>query len=224
MAVRFYMPSSGAAPISPAVDAAWERSASVFFRAPSPTVRSNTTLTDKSALFGATTTSQTCWAQFITDTLDLDQLIGGTVSMVIRGLEFSLSEDLHLAFNLWVVTPTLTNRGTLKLQHATATEYAVTAETRIFNAITLTATNCSAGDRLVMEVGMHGVTPANGGNNVLRFGDQSATADFALTSGLTTDLNPWWSLSQNVTFGAPVDAFPLPGGHSRRRRNIQRGL
>jgi hypothetical protein len=216
------MPAGGPGPISPPVDPAWERALGIFYRAPSPVVKSNSALTDRSALFGSTATSQTCYAQFITDTLNVDQTIAGTVSMVIRGLEQNLSEDLHLAFNLWICTPTLTNRGTLKLQHAAATEFAVTAQTRIFSAVALTSVAGIAGDRLVMEVGLHGVTPANTGQNILRFGDPTATADFALTSGLTTDLVPWWELSQNVTYGTPA-TFALEG-FSKRRKNIPRRL
>jgi hypothetical protein len=218
------MPVTGTPLISPAVDTQWERSASVFFRAPAVRTKSNTALTDKSALFGSTATSQTCWAQFVSETLDVNQTIAGTVSLVIRGLEQNLSEDLSLAFSLRVIAPNLTVRGTLHLQHAAATEFAVTAQTRIFSAVALTSVNALGGDHVVMEVGFHGVTPANTGSNILRFGDPTAIADFALTSGLTTDLVPWYELSQTLTFGAPPPQDPYQGGSSYRRRNILRRL
>jgi hypothetical protein len=221
---RHYFPLTGTPDIAPAVDAAWERSIASFTRFPTSTTKQNTPLTDITALFGATTTSQTCWRQWITDQLDSDQTISGTVSIVVRGLEANLAEDCHLAFSLRAITPSLAVRGTLALQHAAATEWAVTAQTRIFSGLAITSTPCLAGDRLVMEVGMHGVTPANANNLTMRFGDPTAVADFALTSGLTTDLVPWWELSQNLTFGPPTPVFVLPGGHPWRRRNILRRL
>jgi hypothetical protein len=224
MAIRFYFSLIGLAGAAPPVDANWERSIASFTRFPAPTTKQNSALADVTALFGSTTTSQTCWRQWVSDTLDVDQTIAGTVSMVVRGLEANLTEDCHLAFSLRVITPTLAVRGTLRLQHAAATEWATTAQTRIHSALALTSTPCFAGDRLVMEVGMHGVTPANANNLTMRFGDPTATADFALTSGLTTDLVPWWELSQNVTFGIPTPMFVLPGGHAGRRRNILRRL
>ena len=36
------------------------------------------------------------------------------------------------------------------------------------------------------------------------FGDPTATSDFALTAGLTTDLVPWAEISANLTFGITI--------------------
>ena len=210
MATRLYMPAvvgAPAAPIAPAVDTAWERSSSTFYRAKTATTKSNTSLADASAQFASTATSQTCWAQFVSEALDVDQTITGTMSMVIRGSEASLAEDLHLAFSLRVITPALGVRGQLLLFHATSTEFGTIPQTRIHSARALTSVAALAGDYIVMEVGFHGVTPANANpSGVLRFGDPTAGADFALTSGLTTDDVPWFELSQNITFGAPPPA------------------
>lgn len=118
--------------------------------------------------------------------------------------ETSTSGDAHLAFSARVMQgDTSSVRGTLLLYHATSTEFPLTASaaTRIHNARAITTVNALAGDRIMLDIGIHGVTPANE-NMQMRFGDPTGTADFALTAALTTDLVPWWELSSTLTFGA----------------------
>ena len=147
--------------------------------------------------------------------------------MVVGKLgETTLSGDTHLAFNLWVVKPDGTSRGVLKLQHATATEYPLiaSAATRIHSAISLTSVAALSGDRIVMEIGLHGVTPAAEAIQ-MRSGDPTATADFALTSALTTDLDPWFELSQTLTFGPLTFSGPVTGtGLSTAKIGSKRGI
>lgn len=212
MATRLYLPTSGTAGSSPTVDANWERSIAAFSRHPMSTTKTNTALTTYTALFGATTTTQTCWKQWVSDTLDVDQTITGTMSMVIgKCAETTTNGDAHLAFSLRVMQgDTSTARGTLLLFHNTSTEFPLVAAaaTRIHSARALTSVAALAGDRIVCEIGIHAVTPANE-NMQLRFGDPTATADFALTAALTTDLDPWLELSQNITFGTAAAGQPF---------------
>lgn len=176
------------------------------------TTKTNTALTTYTALFGATTTSGTCWKQWVSDTLNVDQAISGTMSMVVgKCAETTTNGDAHLAFSLRVMQgDTSTARGTLLQFIATSTEFPLVAAaaTRIHSARALTLVNALAGDRIVCEIGIHAVTPANE-NMQLRFGDPTATADFALTAALTTDLVPWLELSQNITFGAAAAGQPM---------------
>lgn len=203
MATRMYMPSSGSGAITVTPRSDWERSIAAATTRAAPTTKSNTALTNVAALFGATTTDQTRWMSFVTDTLDTAQTITGTFSMVVAGLEAAISEDAHLAYMLRVMQDATTERGLLASSMATGTEFTTAQQTRIFSAVAVSSVAAQAGDRLCLEVGIHGVTPANAANITLRFGDPTATGDFALTSGLTTDLVPWWELSQNITFGTP---------------------
>jgi hypothetical protein len=204
-----YLPSSGTAPTSPTQRADWERAFSGAVFLPLVTTKSNTALTDLAGLHGGTNTGQSRWASFVSDTLDSNQTITGTFSMVVRGLEASLAEDAHLAFMLRVMQgDTSTERGLLASVMATTTEFTTSAQTRIHNAVAVSSVSALAGDRLCLEVGIHAVTPANAANITLRFGDPTATGDFALTSGLTTDLVPWAELSQTLTFGTPSAGGP----------------
>jgi hypothetical protein len=179
------------------------------------TTKANTALTTISGVFGATTTSQTRYHTFVSDTLDVAQTIAGTFSIVIgKCAETTTSGDAHLAYALRVVTGAGVHRATLATVMATSTEFPLVASaaTRIHNATAVTSFACNAGDRLVLEIGIHGVTPANEVMQ-MRIGDPTATGDFALTAALTTDLDPWGELSQTVTFGTPA-VTSLPGSLS----------
>lgn len=208
MPSRFYFSTTAHAlsPITPRAD--WERSIAAAVTKQSPTVKSNTALADTAALMGSTATSQTRWMSFLTDPLPTNFTFttAHTVSMVVRGLESGLTEDAHLAFVLRVMQgDTSTERGLLLAFMATSTEFTTAAQTRIHAARAFGANvNALAGDRLCLEVGIHAVTAANAANITLRFGDPSGTADFALTSGLTTDLCPWWEISPDVFASAVV--------------------
>jgi hypothetical protein len=136
--------------------------------------------------------------------------------------ETTLSGDTHLAYVVRVVSGDgAVIRGVIGLYHATSTEYPLVASaaTRIHSARVngATAFSSQAGDRIIIELGLHGVTPALESIQ-MRFGDPSATGDFALTAGLTTDLCPWVELSRTVVFGSPgytltadVGTFNLAG-------------
>ena len=129
--------------------------------------------------------------------------------MVIRCLEAAAQTDSHLVYSIRVVSSDgATVRGTVGLFHATSTEFVTSAATRIHAARTDGAENFTsyAGDRIIIEIGVHGVTPSLTAVT-LRTGDPSATTDFALTAALTTDLCPWVELSRTVAFGtAPITA------------------
>src|SRR3990172_12517698 len=164
MATRFYLPTAGTPGPSPTPDTAWERAIAAATTWPMPTAKSNSALTTYTSLFGATATSQTRWHSWVSDTLNVNQTISGTMSMVIgKCAETSTSGDAHLAFSARVMQgDTSVVRGTLLLYHATSTEFPLiaSAATRIHSARVFTANvNAQAGDRLVLEIGLHGVTP-----------------------------------------------------------------
>jgi hypothetical protein len=211
VATRLYLPLTGTSPVAPPHDAAWEVQSTNSF--PTSGTKLNSALVDVTIdPISLTSTHQEEFGQWITGTLDVNQTISGTVSIVVRGLESAATANAHLAFSLRVIKPDLTDRGVLLLQHAAATEFVTAAETRIHNALAIATVNGLAGDRIVMEVGGHFVTPASGTTLTLRLGDPSATGDFALTSGLTTDLCPWFELSQTLTFGSAPSAPPPSSG------------
>lgn len=205
MATRLYLPSSGTPPLaSLAVDSNWELTDSLT-RLPTKASESDTTKTDIQRTWPATTTQQWCWFQYQSPPLleGYSWTTSDTVSMVIRCLEAAAQVDSHLAYVVRVVSGDgSTVRGVIGLYHATSSEFATTAETRIHSARTDGASNFSsqAGDRIIVEIGLHGVTPT-ANYAIMRVGDPVAYSDFPLTAGLSSDLNPWVELSRTIQFG-----------------------
>lgn len=208
MATRIYLPSSGTAPLgSLAVDTNWELSGSLV-RLPCDTAKSNTPLTQKSGQWSSATTQQWVWTQFQSPpmTAGYSWTTSDTVSMVIKVAESIAQGDSHLAYVVRVVSGDgATIRGVIGLYHATSTEYPTslaTIATRIHNARTAGATNFSSiiGDRIIIEIGHHGVTPDVAAIVYHNYGDPSAVQDQILAAGETTDYCPWVELSRTVSF------------------------
>lgn len=212
MATRFYLPVGGSPPTLPAFTSSWESSVSAQ-RWPAVRSKSNTALAQYVKRFPSTTTQQMLFHQWISEPLSANQSISGTMSMVVKTYEGNAAVDSHLAFVLKVMQGDSTTlvRGTLLQYHATSTEKTTAWQTRIHSARAITTVNALAGDRIVIEIGSHGVTPSTAYDDGLKFGDPSATNDYALTSGLTTDLCPWVELSATLTFGTPATPQLLAG-------------
>jgi hypothetical protein len=217
MATRFYLPASGTVPLaSLGFDANWELSNSVS-RYPCFITKTNTSLADVARTWPATDTQQWVFFQFQSQvmTAAYSWTTSDTVSMVMRGLQAAAQTDSYLVYSVRVVSGDgATVRGTVGLYHSTGTgEFTTSAQTRIHSARTDDASNFSSsiGDRVIIEIGVHGITPSATAVT-LRIGDPSATADFALTSGLTTDLCPWVELSRDVSFTHPNFVFQTGWG------------
>lgn len=206
MPSRFYLCSTGSqpAPTNPAFDAGWEQTGQAV-RLPldlkarqGPT----TALTNSSAItVPITTTQQILCYQFTSRQIFLPARLDASClfSMVIRGLENATTNNVFLAAILRAFSADGgTNLGTLFSSMTNAgTEFAVTAATRIFSQTAITALTLSVPYRLVLEVGGHAQAPSAAGSYTYRVGC-AAASDFALTSALTTDLNPWMELSRNL--------------------------
>lgn len=161
-----------------------------------------TALADSAAITVPITTTQQILAyQFVSNQIfnpvRLDASV--TLSMVLRGLENATTTNVFLAYVLRAFSADgLTALATLASSMTNAgTEFVATAATRIFNAIALTAATLNQPWRLVIDVGGHAQAPTVAGTYTYRAGNNAAT-DFALTSALTTDLNPWIELSANL--------------------------
>lgn len=217
MATRFYLPAegSGAAAISPAFDAGWEQTAQgtrlKLLRKTGLSALS--TLADTGTrTVPITTTQDILCNQWVSDEIPSQRFIG-TVSYVGRVLESALTANITLALVVRVVNTDLTVRGTLFSTFSVDTEFAATAATRIQAASAVTALTTLPGDRLVIEVGGHATGPTAATTYTMRFGNSAAT-DFALTTALTTDLNPWIEFSQNIWSTDSNNFQSLKGGGS----------
>lgn len=225
MATRFYLPDTGTAPFAAAdatiLNAAWEQSAG-YSTLPTDTVKSNTAHTAGSPRAKNSTTANNDRLDRVyvsSKQLAAGTIAAGTFSAVIRTIQSAATTDAWLQIMIRVVSSDGTvSRGviyggsTATTESATAgdeaQEYATSSQTRIKNALATSAVTAQAGDRIQIEIGarINGTTTSDTFTH--RYGDETATADFALTAGLTTDLVPWVELSQNLTWvSAPVASF-----------------
>lgn len=210
MATRLYFQASGTTAVNPAFDAGWEQTGSAT-RIPMPrklTLSAATALTNSAAItIPITTTQQILNFQFVSDDVFAPIRITAQdlFSMVIRCSENAGTNNAFLAYVLRAMSQDgSTSIGTLASSMTnTGTEFPTTANsaTRIFgngtSTIALTATTINQPWRIVLEVGAHAQGPTAAGSFIQRVGS-SASTDFALTSALTTDLNPWMELSCNL--------------------------
>lgn len=217
MATRFYLPGSASVPpVDPSPGAIWDVTTGYDTRS-TDTVKSNTAITTAARAKGSTV----AWD----DRLDVvfvsarqlaaQTISAGTFSMVARAVESATTGDFYLQTRIKVVSPDgSVERGDLfsgeTLTAVVATvgarneEFGTTSATRIKNAIATSAVTAQQGDRIVISVGARGGGTTSATTFNLRFGDPTATADFALTSGLTTDLCPWVELSNTLVWSVPT--------------------
>ena len=206
MATRFYFPRSGTAGISPNVDAGWEITAvtrrPLVYKGRLSLIEA---LANETAVtVPITTTQDIVGFQFVSEPLRA-QIISGTFGLVIRTFENANTNNVTLAVVVRAISQDLAIRGTLVSNfNVDASEFNLTASaaTRIANAVAVTQTTVQDGDRIVVEVGGHAAAPSAAGSYTMRFGTNAAS-DFALTSGLTTDLNPWCEFSANIFADLP---------------------
>jgi hypothetical protein len=199
MATRYYLPSSGGAAVSPAIDASWSADSRLTAAAIAlVTAKTNTALTDNA---GGNTTSE-CLAQYVSAPIGVVNFNTTTVSFVARGLRQGAGGPTGT-----VVIRLRHSDGTFTtLLSATlldASWPATTKTTRILNAVALANVTSQNNDRIVVEIGNGTATTSPG---TINFGDVSATADYALTTGLTTALDPW------IEFSA---AIPAPAANAQ---------
>ncbi len=211
MATRFWFQSTGSPSISPNFDAGWEQTGSATRRPMTDKKQASTVsaLTNSSAItIPITTTQQILAYQFISDQIFLPVRLDASVlfSMVVRCSENATTNNAFLAYVLRAlgVDGSNTVLATLASSMTNAgTEFAVTASaaTRIFGngttTVALTASSLLQPWRLCLEFGAHAQAPTAAGAFIQRIGCDNAS-DFALTSALTTNLNPWMELSVNL--------------------------
>ena len=215
-ATRFRLSSTGTPSLSPAFDASWEQTGSVTRLIMLAGQKDGSALTNFTGTVPITTTQDILVAQFVSAPFSYRTRILGTCSMVIRDSESAGTANAHLAYSLRSYRPSTSAFQALASNFATQTEDGTTASTRIWSAQALTATTVEPGDVLVFEVGIHAAAPTAATSAVRRFGMPAGVADFALTSGLTTDLCPWLEIQSEVLQSVGLENFQsmkVPDGY-----------
>ena len=203
MVTRLYLQSSGVPAISDlAVSSIW--GVNDVIRLPTATQKSGTALTTRTLPWAGTATANWCWWQFQSPAFTNNILLttAHTLSLVIgKCAETTGSADTKLSASIRVVDTAGATRGTLYETISIGSEFDLmaSASTRIISVTALIANvSCSVGDRLIIELGVTGITPVVE-DIQMRIGDPIDIADFALT-GVTTDLVSWLELSADIEF------------------------
>lgn len=198
MSTRFYLESTTITnPINPAFNTSSFQDTTSW----SPTQKHLSPVTPQSTAITNITEpsiaggSSTAAFQFISPQLNGAQSVSGTVSGIMKVLGISANDNYAVSLDVWTSTGTLrgnlfhsisnTGQGTLwpTSSEATAT---------IWNAASITTVSASDGDYIGLQIG--GDTGAITGSRQLQIGSNGGS-DYALTDGLTTNLNPWIQLN-----------------------------
>lgn len=230
MATRFYLPSAGSAPVSPA---SWlfPQQATSPLTLPALTAVSTTAMTSKTESRSATVVgSPVGMFRWVSRALAA-QTVSGTISGQMRGLESTTSGNCALALAIKVVQSDGTDRGTLlavtgSTNSITPPEFTTAGLTNRSHqntagttSLPLTSVVCSAGDFVVVEIGFIQRLFSVAWTVTLSYGDDSAT-DLPVDQTTTAANNPWVEFSNSITFQSAGGAPVLRGGvlHSKTVR------
>jgi hypothetical protein len=204
-ATRFYLRSiASATPISPTPAGGWNDS-SILIRANTTTALSGTAMTTMSFSDADETAKGILFMQFISPQLTAGQTITGAqvLKMQILASEPDAGNDIFVDMLIRVIAKDGTTvQKTVYTGTKDDVEVVLTTLTNRQYSVTSAATNYTTilGDYLVIEVGIFAdpqVGKTHGSS--LRFGD-SAGADLAEDDTTTTDNNPWFQLTDTLTF------------------------
>ena len=190
MTTRFYLPSSGAVPITPSFAAAWDDE-TIGIRCPTSTSKINSAMVSKSFGDNNDLDRSIVFAQYISPSLDGAQTVTGDVGFVIRASEGGTSFNMLTAITIRVLSNDGTSvTGTPLALTRDDTEMDTSLESRHFFA-TLKEVNKNDGDRVVIEIGTAGNPNLNGDHDsTLSIGDNAVNDLTASDTDVGVD-NPW---------------------------------
>lgn len=198
---RFYLPSTGAAAVSPVYSAYHSVPGGIARRPLVPTTPSDTAFAAVNITEATDTSPYTVLGrQFIGPADLVEGVLSGTVSAVIRASETAADADASMTLRVLAYSGDgIVLRGVL-YDGTMGSELATTAETRIVNAGALNPVIVQAGDRFVVEIGATFLNVTTSSRGVdFNFGDVAASSDYALADGLTAVGRPWIELTTTTT-------------------------
>lgn len=161
-----------------------------------------------------TTTQNILAVQYVSAPVKSDAVFMSSNDYIIRCSESDLGINAVLVAQMRMIAADFSLRGSyigaavnqIHVYAADAVEFTLdgaAATRRKASGATYTVTPL-AGSRMVFEVGVNVAAPTVSGTATLRFGNGAAT-DFAATTGLTTDLNPYYNV--NIDVFSPYQKF-----------------
>lgn len=212
---RFYFVNSGTSPLpSLAIDSAWDKTATTFFRAPMTTSKSGDAIATQTASPGSTATQQMCFAQYVSPPFSAFTGLGTRTKFVIRCSEYNAAYNAWLVASLRVVNgtgSTVRTGGGIDMFNLSQYEMTTSLATQIGgdgNNIP-SISGISVGDRFVLELGVTFDSPSANGNISLSFGAPVGSTDCAWVRNYTAANAGWYEFqSADFTFGAEASGAP----------------
>lgn len=210
MATRYYLPSTGAADVSPAFSGDWDKT--------SEADRLKMVTTKISSAFATKTCSENSSSdpykilnrQYVSDPIGVHDFTGCTWKGQVRCMEDAAKMDALLWFyDLRIVS----NDGQTIRHELTAQKYSNTEfdnkelVNRRISQITVSAGSSQNGDRIVADVGVYTTnTKTDLYTATMDFGDNSGT-DLPENETETTQYNPWIEFSHNIAAYVPPSGY-----------------
>lgn len=216
---RFYLPSTGAAAVSPAYASQWDDTVNAASRLTMVRTRINSafaTITPMETTSSSVIGLDLLARQYVSEPIVGDQTISGTLNGQMRMSDTSPTTQgdwtpqmiVRVVSNDGSTVRGTTHGGdtrTTNVDEITATLRNQRNPATGISPVTLSSVSALDGDRIVVEIGARNqnFSTANVGINV-RFGDNNAS-DLTEGGTETTDLNPWIEFSMNINF----DVLPM---------------
>lgn len=158
--------------------------------------------------------------QFVSEPMEADQTIDGTIDYVVGCLENNPAANDFTHLHIWVTEGnSSTVRGTLLTDHIGATEWVSAAggQGRGATAVSLSSVAAQTGDRIVVEVGYRAVnTSATGYSGTVYIG--GTPNDLAINQVVTSSLNSGWiQFNTNLPVNLSATEFQVATGTSDAR-------
>lgn len=197
-ATRFYLPSSGAAPISPSFSSDWDVTTGAL-RLAASTTKQLTPSTVAEFFDSNSSDKDILLRQYVVSTPLAAQTISAqTVKVQLFG-SGSAAGNMFVAWAVKVVSSAGALRGVVVAHNRDNTELTDTTQNRGDSA-TSTQVIAQAGDYLVFEFGAGGNPDSGGDHDVqLYFGD-AAASDLPENDTETSVLNPWIEFANAISF------------------------
>lgn len=202
MATRFYLPSTGAAAVSPAY-AAWNNTAEAASRLKCVTTRISSAMANVSVFDDAYSADYSrLWRQYVSDPIGAQTVIGTVKGQVRVYSDTAGMNHDRVSLCIKVVSNDGTTlRGTLLAlgYYGATNEYALSLTNRtLANDDALSSVVASDDDRIVIEIGTQpSVAPGDEGLVYASFGDNSGT-DLAEDETATAANNAWVEFSGDL--------------------------
>jgi len=201
---RFYLPSSGAAPISPNYSAKWDGEADDFARGPAEVSKQNSVMTTRS-LDGNGDTSDTdyIYGQWVSKPIVAQTISAQTITLQVRASEENARCNQVVSISIRIVSNDgSVVRGTI---NESRDDLELSVGTLLSREHTFTSTQVVAqdDDRIVIEIGTGGNPSTGSGGNShdadMSYGDDSAT-DIKRGTNQIAAYNPWVEFDSIIEF------------------------